>query len=277
MRHKTALILSGGGMTCTYSVGVLMALAKHYGFTKPDIAIAGSGNAGTLAYYVAGQYDDIAYSWSNLLTGRKLINLWRFWKILDIDYLVDTVFKKIRPLNVEAIFKSKTHYLIPVPNAFTGSLHYFSNRQKIDIFEALKATKAMPLAFGKRIRIHDEDFVDSYASSSTTLHIAKAMKMGADKIIVIDNTRRNRLNETLFTLWSKMRNQLFKHNYRNHVEKMKQFIVPTDKDVFVITPKQQLSINTFNSDPKDVRKTINQGFSEALENTELATFLNSIQ
>ena len=98
MNGKLALILSGGGMTCAYSAGATVGLVDKYNFKNPDIAIGSSGGAGTLAYYVAGQYDAIRNIWTNLLATRKFINSLRFWKIIDIDYVIDVVFTKQEPL-----------------------------------------------------------------------------------------------------------------------------------------------------------------------------------
>lgn len=264
-------------MTCSYSVGVLLAIAKHYGFTQPDIAIGGSGNAASVAYYVAGQWNDTAYIWSNLIGSKKMINFWRFWKVIDIDYLIDDVLRTQSPIHLSAFYNSPTTCLIPATNIHSGELTYFSNKNNDDVYEALRASKAMPIAFGKRIRIHDKDFVDTYASSDTTLHVKTALEMGATKIIVIDNTRDNAFHDTMFKLWSSLRGAEFKHTYQQHVEDMRSFNVPDDKDVLVITPQEPLHIESLNNDSVKLRRTINQGFQEALEHTELKKFIEDIK
>ena len=106
MKNKTAIIMSGGGMTCSYGAGSILALAEKYNLEKPDIVIAGSGNAGTLAYFVAQQYDSIFNIWSNLLATKKFIDLGRILKIIDIDYLIDEVFKKQAPIDEERVYSS---------------------------------------------------------------------------------------------------------------------------------------------------------------------------
>jgi predicted patatin/cPLA2 family phospholipase len=57
MKKKKALIVSGGGMECSYSAGAVYKLVKK-GFLKDlDIIIGGSGCVGTLSYLCAGQYN----------------------------------------------------------------------------------------------------------------------------------------------------------------------------------------------------------------------------
>ena len=127
MKNKTAIIMSGGGMTCSYGAGSILALAEKYNLEKPDIVIAGSGNAGTLAYFVTRQYDFMINIWSNLLATKKFIDLGRISKIVDIDYLVDEVIKKQAPIDEEKIYSSKILYLIPATNVETGQVTFFSN------------------------------------------------------------------------------------------------------------------------------------------------------
>ena len=105
MNKKIALILSGGGMAASYNFGALLALVEKYQFISPDIVITGSGSAGTASYYIAGQHN--SNIWGDLLSTKKFINFLRFWKIIDIDYLIDEIFKKQDPLQSEKIHQSK--------------------------------------------------------------------------------------------------------------------------------------------------------------------------
>ena len=125
MNNKTAIIMSGGGMSCSYGVGALLALVEKFNFKKPAIAIAGSGSSGTMSYFVAEQYDSIRNIWTNLLSTKKFINPFRITKIIDIDYLIDEVFKKQDALDEEKIYNSKITYLIPATNVDTGEIEYF--------------------------------------------------------------------------------------------------------------------------------------------------------
>ena len=206
MKEKTALVISGGGLGCSWSVGALLALVRKYNFTSPDILITGSGSAGTGAYFVSGQYESIENIWSNLLCTNKFVSLKRFWKMVDIDYLIDEVFKKQDPLDTSKIFKSKINFLVPVANAKTGEVEYFSNKDKVgvlshpkikkkceaiqaspnfqlptpnfrgaDIFEILRASKAMPFFYGKKIKIKNQKYCDNRFSSRIELHLQKAI------------------------------------------------------------------------------------------------------
>ena len=53
---KIAIVTSEGGMSCAYSVGVILGLIDKYKLTDPDIVIGASGSSGFLAYLVTKQY-----------------------------------------------------------------------------------------------------------------------------------------------------------------------------------------------------------------------------
>jgi predicted patatin/cPLA2 family phospholipase len=59
MPNKLAIIMSGGGMSCSYGAGVTTALIEKFNIINPDIVIARSGSAGTGSYFISKQYDSI--------------------------------------------------------------------------------------------------------------------------------------------------------------------------------------------------------------------------
>jgi predicted patatin/cPLA2 family phospholipase len=273
MAYKTAIIMSGGGMTCSYGVGTLLALIEKYDFKNPDIAIASSGNAGTLSYFVSEQYTSIRNIWSNLLSTKKFINPFRFSRIIDIDYLIDDVFKKQDVLDEEKIYSSKITYLIPAIDLDTGKVKYFSNKNKDNIFEAMRATKAMPIAFNKNVCINGKKYCDSYLSSSVKLSALKAIELGAEKIIIIDNELSNFVNEFAFAIWLRLKNKEFKKNYLSYLEKIKGTKFPNNVQIIYLKPKKKLKITTLNNNQEMLKKTIQQGFDEAFVNETLKKFL----
>jgi predicted patatin/cPLA2 family phospholipase len=273
MIHKTAIIMSGGGMRCSYGVGALLALIEKYNFKNPDIVIAGSGNAGTLSYFVAEQYSSIKNIWSNLLSTKKFINPLRISKIIDIDYLIDDVFKKQDILDEEKIYNSKMTYLIPAINSETGKIKYFSNRNKDNIFQAMRATKAMPIAFNKKVCINGKNYCDSYISTSTKLNALKAIECGADRLIIIDNDLPNFITELIFNVWRRLKNKKFRKNYLEYLRKIKETDFPNNVQLIYLKPKKKLRITTLNNSQKRLEASIQQGFDETCEDISLKEFL----
>ena len=90
---KTAIICAGGGMRSAHGGGFLYALGTQLNI-RPDIIVASSGNAGNAIYFCAEQFDDLKNIWLERLSTSKFISFLRPFRVMDIDYLVDEVFKK---------------------------------------------------------------------------------------------------------------------------------------------------------------------------------------
>ena len=181
---KTAIILSGGGIEAAYDVGALFEL-KERGII-PDIIIAASASSGTAAYYVAKQYTGIRI-WEELLSDKHFINFWRMKKIVDIDYVIDDIFKKQEPLSESLVKESNITFLISATDVENGEVCYFSNRDNdYNVFESMRASMALPLVYRKTVSINSREYSDGLFSGSPYLHIKKAKELGADNIIVVD-------------------------------------------------------------------------------------------
>lgn len=244
--NKIAIVTSGGGMKCSYSAGVLCALADIYNL-HPDILVGSSGSTGSLAYYLANQYDSIQNIWTNLLTSQKFISLKRINKIMDVDYLVDTVFKQQEPLNIEKIRKSNSRLFISATEYKTGNPKFFTNTD--DIFEALRASKAIPVITAKKVVIDDTSYIDGSISTSFNINIEKAIKEGAKNIIVIKDSKEiTFIAKMFYGLYSlfvhkRMRDLLKRHCATNpyHIE------LKTDIKIIIISPSKKLKIHSLDN------------------------------
>jgi predicted patatin/cPLA2 family phospholipase len=276
MKTKVALITSGGGTACSYGAGAVLALAQNFKFTDPDIVISGSGSTGAGSYYISRQYDSFRNIWLNLLCTKKFIDFERFWKIIDIDYLIDELFKKKEPLDVEKIYASDIHYLISATDHKSGNVIYFSNRKKDDIFEAMRASMAMPIVYNKVVNVKGKKCHDSYNSSCIQLNMLKAIKMGAKKLIVIDNEILNHLDEFGFDAWLKLQTKEFQKNYDKNLEKRIKIKLPKGVRVIFLRSKKPLKIGVFNNNKDMLKKTFDQGYKDTSNNKELISFVKKL-
>lgn len=208
MKKKTALILSGWWMRAVFCVGALLALQKELGFTAPDIVIAWSWSVGTASYFVARQYMDIKNIRLSQLSNKRFVNFWRVGKIMDIDYLIDIVFKKQTPLHVKTVYTSPIKYYIATTHAQSWEVEYFSQKDGIDIFELMRASKAIPFFYGRSVNINGSRYHDGSNSSAVELHIQKALALGAERVIVLDSN--TKFPHILIHLWLFFKGRIFK-------------------------------------------------------------------
>ncbi len=145
---KTAIICHGGGMKAAFTAGVVYSLSKH-GIKTADLVIGTSSGVPTACYFVSKQFSLIKDTWGNKLGTEKLIKASNFFKgkpIFNLNYLVDTVFRKINPLNVRAIKNSKTRLLIPLYNYKDRRAEYWSNHNNTvrgNFWDILKVSMAI--------------------------------------------------------------------------------------------------------------------------------------
>lgn len=173
-------------MKCAYTSGALLALQRHYKFTNPDILIGASGSVPAMLYYVAEQYRDIEKLWTEILANNHKAVSKNRYPIIDLDYLVDKLSKDKLPLNSDKIKRSKIEYYIPVRNADTGELIYLDKNNPYDIYKVSKAAMAIPIAYGKEVKLGDSNYIDGFYGTTIETFIKKAVELGVNKIITIN-------------------------------------------------------------------------------------------
>jgi len=273
-KEKIALILGGGGMTTSYIVGSLLALKKKYKMT-PDIIIAGSGSAGTASFFVSEQFNTgIKKVWLKEILNPRFISGKGFFKKIDIDFLIDEIFRKKTKLNIEKIYSSPLILAIPMVDAKSGKLKYFTNHDKVDWFEVLRAAKAIPIFYNKDVKIGTRTYHDSHLSASPETHTKLARKLGATKIISIHCTDiALRLETDLiesFWFWLK-KERIFRKNYY----KINQIQESVADDTFLIFPSRKPFANLLDTKYDDIVDTIELGYNDIITNKPLERFIKN--
>ncbi len=147
-------------------MGALAAL-EEMGFCHCFDHLVGS-SAGALngAYFLTGQASYGVETYIRYLSKKNFVNPFRFKKIVDIDYLVDQIGKKVRPLHLAKLRSSPTTLHISLTERSHAQTRWVTNRTPdIDIWEAFRATAAIPLLYNKSVRIGDKHYVDGSISA----------------------------------------------------------------------------------------------------------------
>jgi predicted patatin/cPLA2 family phospholipase len=183
-RRKVALVVQGGGMRGVYSMGALAELEDRSLSDAFDVVIGASAGAVNSAFLLAGQANEGVRIYVDMLSSRKFVFPLRFWKIVDIDYFVDTVLKRLAPLNVQALHASPTLLQVILTDADTGGAAIFTNREEgYDFFEVVRATAALPSLYNKRIPLGDNWYVDGGIADSVP--VLRAADSGATEVLAV--------------------------------------------------------------------------------------------
>lgn len=275
MSDKLAIIMSGGGMKASFNAGVLLALVSKYKITDPYLLICSSGSAGTGAYYVSRQYDSIKTIWEKLLSSKTILNQWRLRKILDIDYLIDDVFKKQIPLDEDKVYKSNIKFFISSFNQTTGEIVYFDNHNNMDVFESMRASKAVPILYKliPSVKIKRSLYFDPFLTSRSDIHLKKVLKEGATKILMINNSpyKANKFEKICYEFWLLF--QKCRKKYLKTEKELLSYKIPENIKTYTIFPKSKLKIGIINNNKNLLHQALMQGYRETIKDKRLETFL----
>lgn len=274
MNNKLAIVTEGGGMKGSYSAGVLCALAEIYNLRDPDILVGSSGSTGSLAYYVAGQYDFLKIIWTNLLVNPKFLSLKRFYKIMDIDYLIDVIFKKEAKLDVYKITQSNSRLFISATENKTGKLKYFTNND--NILEALRASSALPVFYNKKVNIDNVEYIDGAISSPLKVNIDKAISEGAKKLIIIRDSQDVLGNAKIpwYIYYFLIKRNLKKLVRQYYLSNIKNIESQKEINTIIISPSCKLLISTLDNKKEHLEDSFNLGYKDVENSNELKVFLD---
>lgn len=177
------LVLQGGGMRAAYSAGATAPLIQYGLANAFDHVVGSSAGAINGAYFISADPHTMQ-TYTDDLTNKKFVNLLRRDKKVDIDYLVDSVLKHKRPINVKALFQAKTQLHIVMTDAKSGKKKVISDHRKfVDIYDEFRATAALPLLYNKPVLVGGCWYIDGGVSD--LLPIDVAVKLGCTDIVVV--------------------------------------------------------------------------------------------
>jgi len=149
---KVALCIEGGSMRGVISAGMVVALEQLGWLACFDAVYGSSAGAMNGAYFVAGQAALGATIYHDDINRRAFIDLLRPLRgrpILDLDFLVDEVMRKQKPLDTARVIASTVPLIALATDAQTGRRHLFRDfADSRDLLRALRAGATMPIFAG---------------------------------------------------------------------------------------------------------------------------------
>ncbi len=271
---KLAIVISWWWTNCSYSVWALCAFEEKYNDFKPWIITWTSWWAWIAAYFIAKQNRDTLYIWQNLLSSYKFISMFRFWKVLNVDYLVDEVFKSKVVLNTNKIKNSDIKLVVSATDIESWEVKYFSNKD--DILKALKCSKALPVAYNRVVELDWRRYIDWAFSSWLNDDIRKAISLWADKVLVLNVSKLDdnlliKFWEIILRLFSYFFNKNLKTTVVNFLDskyEREEHKVP----VFYLRP-DKLPTNMMDNNKERLLKSISIWYNDVVNNEDLEKFL----
>jgi predicted patatin/cPLA2 family phospholipase len=182
--HRLCLVVQGGGMRGVYTAGGLYALDALNCSDIFDVVYAASAGAVNAAYFVSGGSGEAVGTYYEDLLCQQFFNPFRFWKMVDLDYVANVVWRHRKPLDEEAIRRSRTRFVVGVTDGHTGaSVAIDVKTSSEEIKTILKASSAIPVVYNRKVALGQRQFVDG--SLTNPIPIDWAISDGATHCLVL--------------------------------------------------------------------------------------------
>jgi predicted patatin/cPLA2 family phospholipase len=176
--HSVALCVEGGAMRGVVSAGMVTGLEQLGMTTAFDAVYGSSAGAFNSAYFLAGQAALGTRIYSEDINGHAFIDMKRAFgprPIVDLDFLVDEVMTRRKPLDVARVIASPTAFTVLVTDADSTepvALRQFTSRD--EIFAAMRASSTMPVMAGGPSAFRGRTYVDASLTEPVPVPTAEA-------------------------------------------------------------------------------------------------------
>lgn len=173
--------MEGGGMRGVFAAGVLDCFLEK-NFDPFDTYLGVSAGACNLASHLGKQFGRNYRSYTEYMLLPEFFSLKKYLQgshYMDLDWLWDHM-ARVEPLNVKGAAE-KEFYMV-VTRVQTGGAVYLRADERT-LFEALKASCAMPLLYQGVVNIEGSEYLDGGLADS--IPVQEAHRRGARRIMVI--------------------------------------------------------------------------------------------
>lgn len=181
---KLGLVVEGGGMRGVLSGGALVAM-EELGLTEAFDEVYGE-SAGAIngSYFVAGQAALGCRIYLEDIPNSRFIDPLRLHRILDMDFLIDEVIAKAKPLDPTRVVGSRSRLLVSLTNAADGTGRVIDvGEAKAPLLRILKATAAIILFYNRAVEVDGGWYVDG--GIADPIPVRNAIATGCSHILVL--------------------------------------------------------------------------------------------
>jgi predicted patatin/cPLA2 family phospholipase len=161
LETKLGLVVEGGGMRGVLSCGALIALEQLGLSAVFDEVYGESAGAINACYFLAAQVAFGGRIYLEDLPSLRFINPLRPTKILDIDFLVDHVMTRVKPLHVPHVLRARSQLFISLTNANDGTARVVDvKHEPIPLLMLLKASASIIPLYNKAVLLDGIPYAD---------------------------------------------------------------------------------------------------------------------
>jgi len=181
---KLGLVVEGGGMRGVMSGGSLIAM-ERLGLTSAfDEVYAESAGAINACYFLGGEAAFGGRIYLEDLTSIRFINPMRWGKLLDVDFLVDHVMSRMKPLPVERVIQARSRLFVSLTNVNDGTRRVVDvKKESVPLLTLLKATAAIIPLYNRSVILEGIPYADG--GIADPIPVQNAINDGCTHILVL--------------------------------------------------------------------------------------------
>ncbi len=184
--RQLALVVEGGALRGVCSAGGAVALEDLRMTDVFDHVYGTSAGVMNASYFVAGQARLGIRIYYEDMNRRAIVNPWRLWKILDLDWLFARAVMGNKRLDVDALLASRSRLFIATLEMASGAGRLFEAQAlgtAEKVLAALHAATAAPLLYHGRPSVEGARCMD--AGLVNAFPVEEAIAAGCTDILVM--------------------------------------------------------------------------------------------
>jgi predicted patatin/cPLA2 family phospholipase len=272
---STALVVEGGAMRSVFSAGVLDGFLSQK-FNPFDLYIGVSGGAINLVTYLSGSIGKSLEIYKKVIFHSDFIDYSRFFTgghLLDMDWAIEATTRDLKA-EIAKISFERHPFFICMTEVNSGQAVYVQSTSE-NLLSLLKASSALPLVYRDFPHVNEQPMTDGGIADS--IPVAKAIEMGAKKIVVIRARPESYLKkDTLMHRLIRWKLQQYKELHKTMQQRVMQhketlLILrnpPEGVEVIEICPPESFTLGRFGRNRKRLELGYQLGLESALQVTE---------
>lgn len=277
---KTALVLEGGGMRCSFTAGVLNQFIEEGLFFNYIIAV--SAGSSCLVTYMARDQEVMKRSFTDFVTDPNTMSWRSFFKgggYMQSDYIYKEAVQEGGPLHIdfEEFFANPAHYRIMAYDIDQGPVAFTEKDIKSpeDLMARVQASSSLPL-FMPETEINGHFFVDGGIYNGLPIH--QAFDDGYDRILIIRTKTRDYIRPPLTPLRESILKRRYPgkdqfldalfHRYEEYNKTVEVLKLMEAEDKALMISPPFMKVSNHHRDLEDLEENYQQGLNYARDHME---------
>lgn len=136
------------------------------------------------SYFLSGQAELGITIYYDCLSDGRFLNPRRFWKVLDVDFVIDHVVRELKPLNIDKILSARSQLFVAAIDKRSGKgMMIDAKKAGVPFLEVCRAAMAIPVLYNRAVNIDGHRCMDGGLAIPFPIH--QAIANGCTDLLVL--------------------------------------------------------------------------------------------